>query len=235
MHGDADVTPYFVSELNSTVQKPGVPVTLSCPAELPWSHISWLFNGRLVEKTSDVDIQPGNLTILSLGLHHAGRYQCMINSSDGSIISTPANVSVAYLGDFDLASRVNVEAEEGSTAIITCGIPPSVPPAQIHYRVRGKWLDKSTDKYFILPSGNLQIVNVTLEDRGPYRCAVYNPVTHERKISPSVYKLAVTGSSHSDFIPVQPVLTHHVSVHLNETVTLECAAGGVSAPHVSLV
>ncbi|XP_073459580.1 cell adhesion molecule-related/down-regulated by oncogenes isoform X1 [Aquarana catesbeiana] len=231
--GDADVTPYFLSELNSTVQKPGVQVTLSCPAERPWSHISWLFNGRLLDRTPDVDIQPGNLTILSLGLHHAGRYQCMINTSRGSIISTPANVSVAYLGDFESVSRVNVEAEEGSTAIITCGVPSSVPPAQIHYRVRGKWLDKSTDKYFILPSGNLQIVNVTLEDRGPYRCAVYNPVTHERKISPSVYKLAVTGSAHSDFIPVQPVLTHHLSVHLNETVTLECAAGGVSTPHVN--
>lgn len=230
--GDSDVTPRFLSEPLSTVQKPGVPVTLLCAAEPPWSHISWLFNGRHLEKTSDVDIQPGHLTISSLALHHAGRYQCMINTSRGSIISTPANVSVAYLGDFELVSRVSVVAEEGSTAIITCGVPSSVPRAQIHYRVRGKWLDRSTDKFFILPSGNLQIVNVTLEDRGPYRCAAYNPVTHERKISPSVYKVTVTGSSHPDFLPIQSVPTQRLSVHLHETLTLECVAGGVSTPHV---
>ncbi|XP_018414521.1 PREDICTED: cell adhesion molecule-related/down-regulated by oncogenes [Nanorana parkeri] len=231
--GDSDVTPRFLSEPLSTVQKPGVPVTLLCAAEPPWSHISWLFNGRLLDRTRDGDIQPGHLTILSLGLHHAGRYQCTINTSRGSLISTPANVSVAYLGDFESVSRVSVVAEEGSTAIITCGVPSSVPRAQIHYRVRGKWLDRSSlDKYLILPSGNLQIVNVTLEDRGPYRCAAYNPVTHERKISPSVYKLAVTGSSHPDFIPLQSVPTQRLSVHLHETLTLECVAGGVSARHV---
>ncbi|KAM5131943.1 cell adhesion molecule-related/down-regulated by oncogenes isoform 2-T4 [Mantella aurantiaca] len=230
--GDSDVTPRFLSEPLSTVQKPGVRVTLLCLVEPPWSHISWLLNGRPLERTQDVDIQPGNLTILSLELHHAGRYQCMANTSRGALISTPANVSVAYLGDFESVSRVVVEAEEGSTAVITCGVPSSVPHAQIHYRVRGKWLDRSTDKYFILPSGNLQIVNVTLEDRGPYRCAAYNPVTHERKISPSVYKLSVTGSSHPDSIPIQPVPTQHLSVHLHETLTLECVAGGVSAPHV---
>ncbi|XP_072283397.1 cell adhesion molecule-related/down-regulated by oncogenes isoform X2 [Pyxicephalus adspersus] len=230
--GDSDVRPQFLSEPLSTVQKPGVPVTLLCAAEPPWSLVSWLFNGKILERNPDVDIQLGHLTILSLGLHHAGRYQCMINTSRGSVISAPANVSVAYLGDFESVSRVTVVAEEGSTATITCGVPSSVPRAQIHYRVKVKWLDRSTDKYLILPSGSLQIVNVTLEDRGSYRCAAYNPVTHERKISPSVYKLAVTGSSHPDFNPIQSVLTQRLSVHLHETLTLECVAAGVNAPHV---
>lgn len=47
------------------------------------------------------------------------------------------------------------------------------------------------DNYLILPSGNLQILNVTLQDKGSYKCAAYNPVTHEMKMEPTGHKLMV--------------------------------------------
>ncbi|XP_068094891.1 cell adhesion molecule-related/down-regulated by oncogenes isoform X2 [Hyperolius riggenbachi] len=230
--GDLDVTPRFLSEPLSTVQKPGVPVKLLCDAEPPSSHVSWLFNGKLLDGAQDVDIQPDHLTIPSLDLHHAGRYQCRINTSRGALISAPANVSVAYLGDFKPPAALTGVAEEGSNAVISCGVPPSVPPAHIRYRVKGKWLDKSTDKYLILPSGNLQILNVTLEDRGSYRCAAYNPVSHERKTSPYTYKLSVSSSSEQDWLSVVPATLQHLSVPLHERATLECDTGGLVAPVV---
>lgn len=48
------------------------------------------------------------------------------------------------------------------------------------------------DNYLILPSGNLQILNVSLEDKGSYKCAAYNPVTHELRVELTARKLTVT-------------------------------------------
>ncbi|KAG8568268.1 hypothetical protein GDO81_013941 [Engystomops pustulosus] len=226
---EADVTLRFLSEPLSTVQKPGSTVTLLCSTEIPRPHITWLFNEELLDKrqSQDVDIHSGHLIIPALAHQHVGRYQCIINSSAGSIISAPADVSMAYLEDFTNSSKVTLVAEEGSSVIINCSAPNSVPRAHIHYKVKGKWLDRTADKYLILPSGNLQILNVSLEDRGPYRCAAYNPMTHERKISPSVYKLSISDPSNEDASFVPQVITHNVPVHLHNSVTLECVGGGV--------
>ncbi|XP_073513441.1 cell adhesion molecule-related/down-regulated by oncogenes isoform X2 [Phyllobates terribilis] len=225
---EPDVTLRFLSEPLSTVQKPGSRVTLFCSAESPRPHISWLFNGELLDSGGgqDVDAYPGQLAISALAPQHVGHYQCMMNSSSGSIISAPAAVSMAYLEDFTNSSKVTVTADEGSSVIINCSAPQSVPRAQIHYKVKGKWLERSADKFLILPSGNLQIFNVSLEDRGPYRCAAYNPMTHERKISASVYKLAIRDPSLDDASVAPPVITHTLSAHLHASLTLECAAGG---------
>ncbi|KAM3922717.1 cell adhesion molecule-related/down-regulated by oncogenes isoform 1-T3 [Leptodactylus fuscus] len=231
---DSDVTLRFLSEPLSTVQKPRSVVTLLCSAELTRLQISWLFNGELLDKrqSQDVDVRSGHLTISSLAPQHVGQYQCMMNSSAGSIISAPASVSMAYLEDFTNSSKVTVVAEEGSSVIINCSAPHSVPRAQIHYKVKGKWLYHSADKYVILPSGNLQILNVSLEDQGPYRCAAYNPMTYQRKISPSVYRLSISDPSHEDTNVVQRVSTHKLSLHLHDSVTLECASGKASDFHV---
>ncbi|XP_044137933.1 cell adhesion molecule-related/down-regulated by oncogenes isoform X1 [Bufo gargarizans] len=227
---DSDVTLRFLSEPLSTVQKPGSVVTLLCSAESPQLHISWLFNEKLLDRrqSQDVAIQSGHLTIPALTPQYVGRYQCMMNSSAGSIISAPAVVSMAYLEDFANSSKVTLVAEEGSSVIINCSTPRSAPHAEMHYKVKGKWLDRSTDKYLILPSGNLQIFSVSLEDRGPYKCAAYNPMTHERKISPSVYKLSISDRPQEDASVMHPVVTHKLSVYLHDSVTLECAGGGAS-------
>ena len=49
----------------------------------------------------------------------------------------------------------------------------------------------ATGNYLIMPSGNLQIANATLEDEGLYKCAAYNPVTQEVKTSTSTDRLRV--------------------------------------------
>lgn len=50
----------------------------------------------------------------------------------------------------------------------------------------------SPGNYIILPSGNLQILNVSLKDKGSYKCAAYNPVTSELKVEPIGRKLLVS-------------------------------------------
>ncbi|XP_030320724.1 cell adhesion molecule-related/down-regulated by oncogenes isoform X2 [Calypte anna] len=230
----SDLTPHFLSEPLSTVQKPGGPVHLHCSAAPSTAGLSWLFNGEpLANKVGEVEIQSGSLTILSLSLSTSGQYQCVANSSTGAVLSSPATVSMASLGDFALAVKAAVSAEEGSSALISCKVPVSHPKAQVRFQVQGRWLEQSTDNYLILPSGNLQILNVSLEDKGSYKCAAYNPVTHDFRVEPTGQKLIVTRPSSGGFHILHPLSPQSLAVPQHSPLTLECVVGG-SPPPASL-
>ncbi|KAM6238253.1 cell adhesion molecule-related/down-regulated by oncogenes isoform 1-T2 [Porphyrio hochstetteri] len=224
----SDLTPRFVSEPLSTVQKSGGPVRLRCAAEPATARLSWLFNGAPVEsRVGEVEIQSGSLTIVSLSLTAAGRYQCVANSSVGAVVSRPATVSMGSLANFDTSPKPVLAAEEGGTALIGCRVPESNPKAQVRFQVRGKWLEQSTDNYLILPSGNLQILNVSLEDRGSYKCAAYNPVTHELRVEPAGRKLTVTRSSSSGFHILHPLAPQSMAASRHSSLMLECVVSGL--------
>ncbi|XP_067166239.1 cell adhesion molecule-related/down-regulated by oncogenes [Apteryx mantelli] len=229
----SDLTPRFVSEPSSTVQKPGGPVRLRCSAEPPAVLISWLFNGeRLDNRLGEVEIRSGSLTIVSLGPATSGRYQCVANSSAGAVVSRPATVTMGSLDDFDPSVKPVVAAEEGGSAFIGCKVPESNPKAQVRFRVRGKWLRRSTDNYLILPSGNLQILNVSVADKGSYKCAVYNPVTQELKAEPAGRKLVVTRSSSPGVRILHPLAPQALAVPRHSPLTLECVVGGAPSAAV---
>ncbi|KFP56063.1 Cell adhesion molecule-related/down-regulated by oncogenes, partial [Cariama cristata] len=231
-----DLTPRFISEPLSTVQKSGGPVHLRCSAEPSTARLSWLFNGEpLDSKVGEVEIQSGSLTIVSLGLSMSGRYQCVANSSVGAVVSRPATVSTGSLANFDMSVKPVVAAEEGGTAFIGCKVPESNPKAQVRFQVRGKWLEQSTDNYLILPSGNLQILNVSLEDKGSYKCAAYNPVTHELKTELTGRKLVVTRSSSGGFRILHPLGAQSLAVPQHSSLTLECVVSGLPPTSVRWV
>ncbi|NWX11452.1 CDON protein, partial [Aegotheles bennettii] len=222
-----DLTPRFISEPLPTVQKPGGLVQLRCSAEPPAARLSWLLNGEpLDSKVGEVEIQSGSLTIVSLGLATAGSYQCVATSSVGAVVSSPAVVSMGSLADFGVAASTAVVAEEGGTAFISCELPQSNPRAQVRFQVRGEWLEQSTDNYLILPSGNLQILNVSLEDKGSYKCAAYNPVTHELRTELTGRKLTVTRSSSGGFGILHPLAPQSLAVPRHSAVMLECVVRG---------
>ncbi|NXL65626.1 CDON protein, partial [Chordeiles acutipennis] len=222
-----DLTPHFISEPLSTVQKSGEPVQLHCSAEPSTTRLSWLFNGEpLDSKVGEVEIHSGSLTIVSLSPSTSGRYQCVANSSVGAVVSRPATVSMASLAHFETSVKPAVAAEEGGTAFIACRVPESNPKAQVRFQARGKWLEQSTDNYLILPSGNLQILNVSLEDRGSYKCAVYNPVTHDLRVEPTGRKLVVTRSSSDEFHILHPLAPQQLAAPRHSALTLECVVGG---------
>ncbi|XP_061224420.1 cell adhesion molecule-related/down-regulated by oncogenes [Neopsephotus bourkii] len=223
----SDLTPYFISEPSSTVQKSGAQIQLRCSAEPSSALLSWLFNGEpLDSEGGEVEIQSGSLTIISLSLATSGLYQCIANSSVGAVVSRPATISMASLGDFDGSVKPVVVAEEGGTAFIGCKLPESHPKAQVRFQVRGKWLEQSRDNYLILPSGNLQILNVSLEDKGSYKCAVYNPVTHELRTELTGRKLVVTRSSSGGFHILHPLAPQSLAVPQHSALTLECVVSG---------
>ncbi|XP_032953896.1 cell adhesion molecule-related/down-regulated by oncogenes isoform X2 [Rhinolophus ferrumequinum] len=229
----SDLAPYFISEPLSAVQKLGGPVVLHCSAKPTTAHITWLHNGqRLDRNLEQIKIHRGTLTILSLNPSLSGYYQCVANNSIGAVVSSPATVSTAVLADFGSSTKHVITAEEKSTGFIGCKVPDSNPKAEVRYKIRGKWLRHSTENYLILPSGNLQILNVSLEDKGSYKCAAFNPVTHELKVEPIGRKLLVSPPSSDDFHILHPTLSQALAVLSQSPVTLECVVSGVPASQV---
>ncbi|PNJ75261.1 CDON isoform 4, partial [Pongo abelii] len=141
----SDLAPYFTSEPLSAVQKLGGPVVLHCSAKPVTTRISWLHNGKKLDGNLEhIKIHQGTLTILSLNSSLLGYYQCLANNSIGAIVSGPATVSAAVLGDFGSSTKHVITAEEKSAGFIGCRVPESNPKAEVRYKIRGKWLKHST-------------------------------------------------------------------------------------------
>ncbi|XP_060036127.1 cell adhesion molecule-related/down-regulated by oncogenes isoform X2 [Erinaceus europaeus] len=224
----SDLAPYFISEPLSAVQKLGGTVVLHCSARPVTAHISWLHNGKRLDRNMEqIKIHQGTLTVLSLNSSFSGSYQCIANNSIGAIVSGPAIISTAVLGDFDSSAKHVIIAEEKDSGIIDCKVPDSNPKAEVRYKIRGKWLKHSTENYLILPSGNLHILNVSSEDKGSYKCAAFNPVTHELKIEPIGRKLLVSRPSSDNFHILHPTRSQALAVLSHSAVTLECVVSGV--------
>ncbi|MGH0178300.1 UNVERIFIED_CONTAM: hypothetical protein FKN15_007316 [Acipenser sinensis] len=230
-----DVPLRFLSEPLSAVQVAEGQVELRCAAEPPSALLSWLFNGQQLDgqRLAGAEVRPGSLSLLSLQPLHGGRYQCVASTAAGAIISRSAYVSLAGLSDFGETARETVTAEEGGAAHIECRLPKSNPPAVPRYRVQGKWLEHSTDNFLILPSGNLQIVSVSAQDRGTYKCGAMNPVTRETKVEPHGHRLAVRRSEGRTPVRIlYPRTLLLLTVVQPDSLTLECVVSGSPAPTV---
>lgn len=224
----SDLAPYFTSEPLSAVQKLGGTIVLHCSARPMTAHISWLHNGKRLDKNMEqIKIHQGTLTILSLNPSLLGSYQCVANNSIGAVVSGPATVSAAVLGDFGSSTKHVITAEEKNSGFIDCKVPASKPKAEVRYKIRGKWLKQSAENYLILPSGNLHILNVSSEDRGSYKCAAFNPITNELKIEPIGRKLLVSRPSSDNFHILHPTLSQALAVLSHSAVTLECVVSGI--------
>ncbi|KAL1006521.1 hypothetical protein UPYG_G00073380 [Umbra pygmaea] len=195
VNGAIDEVPVFSEEPLSVVQKIGASVTLRCSAQPSSANISWRLNGRTLAAGADGDlgvvVRPGTLFIPALSNLTLGRYQCVASTNAGALASISANVTAAKLRDFEPDDQQDIEVDEGNTAVIECHLPESQPKAQVRYSVKQEWLESSKGNYLIMPSGNLQIANATLDDEGPYKCAAYNPVTQEVKTSSSTDRLRI--------------------------------------------
>ncbi|KAK7160800.1 hypothetical protein R3I93_008463 [Phoxinus phoxinus] len=219
----------FRVEPLSVVQKQGGAVHLHCAARPSTARLSWLFQGQPLDPShqSGVELSPGSLSLPSLQPDFTGSYQCMAHSETGSIISRNARVLIADIEEFAETHRRSFTVNKGDTAVIECPLPRSNPPALPRYRIQGKWLEQSTDQYLILPSGNLQIVSVSSEHQGMYKCGAYNPLTRETQVEAHGTKLIVKDSEGSSPVRiVYPITPRNLTVDQSGSLTLECVVSG---------
>ncbi|KAI5615951.1 cell adhesion molecule-related/down-regulated by oncogenes precursor, partial [Silurus asotus] len=225
----------FHTQPASVVQKQGSTVHLHCSVHAASATVTWLFQGHALEPglLPGVEVQPDRITLSSLQPQNTGTYQCVAHSDTGSIISQWARVTIADITEFGQINRRSLVEKEGNTAVIECQLPRSNPPALPRYRIRGKWLEESTDEYLILPSGNLQIVSVSPEHKGMYKCGAYNPVTREVKVEPYGTKLFVKNSDGLSPVGiVYPVNSVNLTVEQSMSLVLECVVSGNPSPVV---
>ncbi|KAK2848195.1 hypothetical protein Q7C36_009877 [Tachysurus vachellii] len=225
----------FHTQPASVVQKQGSTVHLHCLVHPTSATVSWLFQGRALEPGSipGVEVQPDRISVLSLQPQNTGTYQCLAHSDTGSITSQWARVTIADIKEFGQTQRRSLVEKEGNTAVIECQLPRSNPPALPRYRIRGKWLEESTDEYLIIPSGNLHIVSVSTEHQGMYKCGAYNPVTREVKVEPYGTKLLVKNSDGPSPVGiVYPVNSVSLAVEQSMSLVLECVVSGNPSPVV---
>ncbi|XP_051512223.1 cell adhesion molecule-related/down-regulated by oncogenes-like [Myxocyprinus asiaticus] len=225
----------FRVEPLSVVQKQGSTVQLRCTAHPATARLNWLFQGQPLDLADQlgVEVSPGSLSLSSLQSNLTGSYQCMAYSKTGSIVSRHAWVLIAGIEEFSETHRRSLTVTKGDTAVIECPLPRSNPPALPRYRIRGKWLEESTDEYLILPSGNLQIISVSSEHQGMYKCGAFNPLTRDTQVEAHGTKLIVKGSdgpSHARI--VYPVTPQNLSVEQSRSLTLECVVSGSASSKV---
>ncbi|XP_043072724.1 cell adhesion molecule-related/down-regulated by oncogenes [Puntigrus tetrazona] len=228
----------FRVEPLSVVQKQGSAVHLRCTARPATARISWLFQGQPLDPShlSGVELSPGSLSLSSLQPALTGSYQCLAQSETGSIISRHARVHIADIERFAETHRRTFTVNKGETAFIECPLPRSNPPALPRFRIRGKWLEQSTDEYLILPSGNLQIVSVTSEHHGMYKCGAYNPLTRETQVEAHGTKLIVRDSEASSPVKiVYPITPRNFTVDQSGSLTLECVISGSRSSNVKWI
>uniref|UniRef100_A0A672FVJ7 Cell adhesion associated, oncogene regulated n=1 Tax=Salarias fasciatus TaxID=181472 RepID=A0A672FVJ7_SALFA len=224
----------FSSEPASVVQSRGSAARLSCSVSPSSAVVSWRFRGRPLDSDTlpSVELSGGSLTISSLMPGHAGVYQCVARLGHGpAVASRLARVAIAEISEYKDGRRRSLSAAEGSSVLIECPLPHSVPPALPRLKVRGDWMEVSTDDYLVLPSGNLQIPSVSVQHQGMYRCGAVNPVTGETVVQPHGTKLAVKESDPSTSLRiVYPTNPTAVSVQQSQPLTLECVVSGGRAP-----
>ena len=118
------------------------------------------------------------------------------------IVSLYLILFVAFDSDWNgvAANTTMVDVTLGSYILLPCNPPMANPPAMVEWTLDSSPIDISTtEKYKVLPSGDLIVGNVTLSDitdeGSPrmYRCEVVNRLIFENIPSPYSYQLRQVG------------------------------------------
>ncbi|KAI1285873.1 Interference hedgehog [Halotydeus destructor] len=256
----------FVHEPASTfVTLDGKKATIKCQAAPPGCTLFWLSNGnpfdadsfgpllRLQKQKRNEHLSvrlPKNVTSYAnapdevrrfLRELSKARFQCGVRLNDQVLLSQPAQFIVPSLDTFEREEDISVTVYEGNIAVIPCKPPPSVPMVVTEFLFNGTLIDRSRGRYYLMPSGNLQIHDVRQSDGGVYQCVANNPFLNQKTSSTRHVTVKVKRAPGNRNSPraqngplqwaVEPGSTTTPVKGTN--VTLECVANSVYPPNVT--
>uniref|UniRef100_T1JD50 Down syndrome cell adhesion molecule n=1 Tax=Strigamia maritima TaxID=126957 RepID=T1JD50_STRMM len=166
---------------------------------------------------------------------HAAVYRCAATNAAGTVLSRDVHVRAVVPQPYDI-QVYDVYAIVKTTAVLKCHVPSFL---EEHVRVT-MWLRDEVliieptsimdGKYAVLPSGELHVRDVEMEDSGSsYRCHVKHSLTGETHFSSASGRLYVREPQGSVPPKITDIMTA-VHVTEGETVILPCVAQGHSAP-----
>lgn len=233
-----DMIPYFTVEPSSTVVSQDAPVNLSCHAHPPSMVVRWKLNNQVIASDNSDGIKLlGNTLFMPHFPSNAGDaivIQCVATSPLGSIVSQQARISKAVLRRFEDQPDRHLNVTEGLNFMIPCDPPYSRPKANIMYKVNDSLIiEKDTDHYKMLPSGNLLIIKVTPRDSGQYRCMAQNSLRNRTQMARHVVHLHVLTDQVPNREPAVIMPSGKVQAVVGDNVVLEGSAIGNPIPIIT--
>ncbi|KAI7798029.1 putative obscurin, partial [Triplophysa rosa] len=167
---------FFSKELQNQDTEEGKTAVLSCVLSKPETAVLWKKGTIVLKPGKKYEIKQNGcqlqLHIYELTTQDSGVYKCCA----GSLVTT-GSVTVKEPPLFFCKNLLNLEAEEGKTAILTCELSKSGITVQWK---KGTLLLKPGNKYEMKQDGSLlqlQIHDLKSQDSGSYKCCAGNLVT----------------------------------------------------------
>ncbi|CAF2401516.1 unnamed protein product [Rotaria sp. Silwood2] len=143
-----------------------------------WTHV-----GQRIElNPSIIEMHGSELRIYQFGdtaYTQPGAYSCVVSTRYGLIESEPAMLSLPNPFKISINENNILNITEGNIAVIPCELPNGNPrPIPIFSLDNNRIeIESNSNRYKILPSGNLHIIDVKKFDSGKYQCSAKNPLT----------------------------------------------------------
>ncbi|XP_062395717.1 carcinoembryonic antigen-related cell adhesion molecule 5-like [Sardina pilchardus] len=157
----------------ASIYSAGSDITLFCSSESnPAAQFQWALNGTLLSSEGP------ELQLNDVQDHESGAYICWANNSKTQRYkpSSPQSITVIEkISNVTAEANQNELVEFNNSVILTCSASGTSPLFQ--------WLngsDKVTGSNRVeLNKGNLNILNVTRYDNGPFKCNVSNTISYQ--------------------------------------------------------
>ncbi|CAF1157581.1 unnamed protein product [Adineta steineri] len=204
-----------------------------------WTHV-----GQRIElNPSIIEMHENELRIFQFGdtaYTQPGAYACVVSTQYGLLESEPAMLSLPTLDPFktDINENNVMNLTEGNIAVIPCELPNGNPRPIPLFTLDNNpiQIESNSNRYKILPSGNLHIIDINQSDAGKYRCSAKNSLTEQIVNNSQITTLHVLKKplNDKDRLPLTTVYKPPVAsrVLVGNNFSIECVIAGWPKPNV---
>ncbi|CAF3480642.1 unnamed protein product [Rotaria sp. Silwood1] len=204
-----------------------------------WTHV-----GQRIElNPSIIEMHDNELRIYQFGdtaYTQPGSYACVVSTRYGLLESEPAMLSLPTLDPFKTLTNENniLNLTEDNIAVIPCELPNGNPRPIPIFTFDNTHLDieSKSNRYKILPSGNLHIINIKQSDAGKYQCSAKNSLTGQivNNSQATILQIFNKPLNNQERIPLTTVYKPPVAsrVLVGNNFSIECVIAGWPKPIV---